>query len=438
MKATLGYGASTCSYTDWLDADLDRPLRIERREQPAGGDEVSARRQETRRPDRRRESLSRARPVAVLGAVDCQERALRYAARRSLVRRAHRRRPRVPRRRSARARRNRRRRRGIRARAHDWGSTRRARRRLDVDWDGPRARERCRPRQRCATFARLLVERPERGVHLVDGPDAARARRRDDQGARQRRPGARACRAGPDRGLVPIRGHSGVQGGAEVGCVPAVDAATAARWSRGLGVSGLGRARLDRCRDGRASRPPAMWTCSGWSAAIFSRRCPTRTDPGGRLRVRGLRIHHDIVLSSSMLAESDGDVLILPAATRYESEGGGTETSTERRIIFSPEIPGRRDRHRRSPSGGCLARPWRASGRIAQTTSASTAQRRFATRSRARFRSTRASRRSARRAIRCSGAAERSTPTGGSRPTTARRASRRSRLLGLRASPAFN
>jgi predicted molibdopterin-dependent oxidoreductase YjgC len=43
-----------------------------------------------------------------------------------------------------------------------------------------------------------------------------------------------------------------------------------------------------------------------------------------------------------MLVESDGDVVILPAATRYESPGGGTETSTERRIIFSPEIPGRR------------------------------------------------------------------------------------------------
>src|SRR5213078_2853457 len=43
-----------------------------------------------------------------------------------------------------------------------------------------------------------------------------------------------------------------------------------------------------------------------------------------------------------MLVESDGDVLLLPATTRYESPGGGTETSTERRIIFSPEIPGRR------------------------------------------------------------------------------------------------
>ena len=43
-----------------------------------------------------------------------------------------------------------------------------------------------------------------------------------------------------------------------------------------------------------------------------------------------------------MLVDGDGDVLLLPAATRYESPGGGTETSTERRIIFSPEIPGRR------------------------------------------------------------------------------------------------
>jgi predicted molibdopterin-dependent oxidoreductase YjgC len=43
-----------------------------------------------------------------------------------------------------------------------------------------------------------------------------------------------------------------------------------------------------------------------------------------------------------MLAEGEGDVLILPATTRYESEGGGTETSTERRIIFSPEVRGRR------------------------------------------------------------------------------------------------
>jgi predicted molibdopterin-dependent oxidoreductase YjgC len=57
-------------------------------------------------------------------------------------------------------------------------------------------------------------------------------------------------------------------------------------------------------------------------------------------RVR-TRIHHDVVLTSMMLRPSE-TVLILPATTRYESPGGGTETSTERRIIFSPEVEGRR------------------------------------------------------------------------------------------------
>jgi predicted molibdopterin-dependent oxidoreductase YjgC len=43
-----------------------------------------------------------------------------------------------------------------------------------------------------------------------------------------------------------------------------------------------------------------------------------------------------------MLVPPSDTVVILPAATRYETPGGVTETSTERRIIFSPEIPGRR------------------------------------------------------------------------------------------------
>ncbi|MCH2111384.1 MAG: formate dehydrogenase, partial [Planctomycetes bacterium] len=40
-----------------------------------------------------------------------------------------------------------------------------------------------------------------------------------------------------------------------------------------------------------------------------------------------------------MLAEPGEVVYVLPARTRYEQEDGGTETSTERRVIFSPEIP---------------------------------------------------------------------------------------------------
>lgn len=55
-----------------------------------------------------------------------------------------------------------------------------------------------------------------------------------------------------------------------------------------------------------------------------------------------LRIHQDIVASSNMLVEPKDTLLLLPSRTRYEQRGGGTETSTERRVIYSPEIPGPR------------------------------------------------------------------------------------------------
>jgi predicted molibdopterin-dependent oxidoreductase YjgC len=38
-------------------------------------------------------------------------------------------------------------------------------------------------------------------------------------------------------------------------------------------------------------------------------------------------------------------VLILPSQTRYEQRGGGTSTNTERRIRFTPEIPGHQIGH---------------------------------------------------------------------------------------------
>src|SRR5437773_5689549 len=55
-----------------------------------------------------------------------------------------------------------------------------------------------------------------------------------------------------------------------------------------------------------------------------------------------LRVHMDIVPSTQMLLDAGEAVIILPAATRYEVPGGVTETSTERRVIFSPQIEGPR------------------------------------------------------------------------------------------------
>jgi predicted molibdopterin-dependent oxidoreductase YjgC len=77
-----------------------------------------------------------------------------------------------------------------------------------------------------------------------------------------------------------------------------------------------------------------------------------------------LRVHQDIVVSSQMLLEPDadgGEVLLLPVATRYEQEGGGTSTTTERRVAFSPELappPGEaRSEWRLFAEVAALARP---------------------------------------------------------------------------------
>jgi molybdopterin-dependent oxidoreductase alpha subunit len=195
-------------------------------------------------------------------------------------------------------------------------------------------------RSRMEAFARLLIDRPNAifvwSMGLTQhahGVDTVRAL--INVGLARGLPGR------PHRGLVPIRGHSGVQGGAETGCVPAVDEATGARWSTHWGFDmprSRGWTTAEMIEHSARGEIDAFWIVGG----NFLETLPDRGRSEQALRRPRLRVHQDIVLSSSMLAASDGDVLLLPATTRYESAGGGTETSTERRIIFSPEIPGRR------------------------------------------------------------------------------------------------
>ena len=196
------------------------------------------------------------------------------------------------------------------------------------------------PRERIEAFARLLVERPNAifvwsmGLtQHVNGVETIKAL--VNVGLARGLPGR------PNRGLVPIRGHSGVQGGAEVGCVPKVDEATVGRWSTAWGFpvpSAPGWTAAEMVEHSARGDVDVFWMVGG----NFLETLPDLHRSRRALRLPRLRIHQDIVMSSSMLEDSDGDVLLLPAATRYESPGGGTETSTERRIIFSPEIPGRR------------------------------------------------------------------------------------------------
>jgi molybdopterin-dependent oxidoreductase alpha subunit len=152
---------------------------------------------------------------------------------------------------------------------------------------------------------------------------------------------ARGLVGRPHRGLMPIRGHSGVQGGAEVGCTPVVDTESRDRWSALWATSvpdGPGLSADAMIAASAAGDIDVFWMVGGNFLETVANADRTRQ----ALRRPRLRVHHDIVLSSSMLVDPSDTVLVLPATTRYEAPGGGTETSTERRIIFSPEIEGRR------------------------------------------------------------------------------------------------
>jgi molybdopterin-dependent oxidoreductase alpha subunit len=210
---------------------------------------------------------------------------------------------------------------------------------LAADW-ALLERESGAARDRMEAFARLLIDRPNTVIVWSMGL-TQHAHGVETIKALMNIGLARGLPGRPNRGLVPIRGHSGVQGGAEVGCVPKIDAATAARWTAvwGFPVSATpGWTTAEMVDRSAAGDIDVFWIVGG----NFLETLPDARRSRRALERPRLRIHHDIVLSSSMLVDSDGDVLLLPATTRYESEGGGTETSTERRIIFSPEIPGRR------------------------------------------------------------------------------------------------
>jgi molybdopterin-dependent oxidoreductase alpha subunit len=152
----------------------------------------------------------------------------------------------------------------------------------------------------------------------------------------------------PGAGLMPIRGHSGVQGGAEMGCYSTAfpggvainetnAAALAAEWGFDVPAEpGLTAAEMvDAARVGKLD---VLWSSGGNFLDVLPAPDVTR----GALARTPLRVHQDILVTHQMLVDAGETVVLLPAATRYEQEGGGTSTTTERRIAFSPEIAGPR------------------------------------------------------------------------------------------------
>lgn len=149
-------------------------------------------------------------------------------------------------------------------------------------------------------------------------------------------------------GLMPIRGHSGVQGGAEMGAYAtafpggaAVNAESAARLSELWGFSvpvapGLTAPdMIDAAAKGDLDVLVAM-------GGNFREAMPDPAHVDRALASIPLRVHIDIMLSNQMLVDPADTVVVLPAMTRYEIPGGITQTSTERRIMYSPEIKGPR------------------------------------------------------------------------------------------------
>ena len=149
-------------------------------------------------------------------------------------------------------------------------------------------------------------------------------------------------------GLMPIRGHSGVQGGAEMGAYTTAlpgglpvtpDSAAALSREYGFDVAdGPGLTASQMVEAAAAGDLDVLYSSGGNFLDVLPQPETTRA----ALERVPLRVHQDIVVSSQMLVDPGEAVVLFPAATRYEQRGGGTETTTERRIAFSPEIPGPR------------------------------------------------------------------------------------------------
>ncbi|MFZ4682070.1 MAG: FdhF/YdeP family oxidoreductase [Terrimicrobiaceae bacterium] len=146
-------------------------------------------------------------------------------------------------------------------------------------------------------------------------------------------------------GLMPIRGHSSVQGGSEMGAystafpgVKPVNADNAAALSAqyGFPVPDWPGLTTTEMIEASARGELDLLYCLGGN---FLRNLPEPAYVRRALENVPLRVHQDIILTDQMFIPAQEEVILLPAKTRFEQDDGGTETSTERRVMFSPEIP---------------------------------------------------------------------------------------------------
>ncbi|MGP4081682.1 FdhF/YdeP family oxidoreductase [Pseudalkalibacillus sp. R45] len=159
-------------------------------------------------------------------------------------------------------------------------------------------------------------------------------------------------------GVMPIRGHSGVQGSGEMGADPFVlpgggftdqnvDRVEKVwgfdipRWQGDIVGVSLENALLPEEHE----RKLKLYYMSGGN---FLETMPNPDFVKQCLESVDIRVHQDIIFNTSTFVDAKEAVVVLPAMTRYEQPGGGTSTSTERMVYFSPEIKGPRIEEARS------------------------------------------------------------------------------------------
>ncbi|WP_391557748.1 FdhF/YdeP family oxidoreductase [Robertmurraya sp.] len=155
-------------------------------------------------------------------------------------------------------------------------------------------------------------------------------------------------------GLMPFRGHSSVQGSGEMGADPFVLPGgdfygenierieklwgfKLPRWQGDIVGVTLENIMLPEDHE----RKVKLYYLSGGN---FLETMPDPNFVEKALSQLDIRVHQDIILNTSTLVDAKEAVIVLPAKTRYEQEGGGTSTSTERMVYYSPEIEGNKNR----------------------------------------------------------------------------------------------
>lgn len=124
----------------------------------------------------------------------------------------------------------------------------------------------------------------------------------------------------PGAGVLPLGGEPGVRGARDAGFGP------------DLGIHGGWKAR-EIVRRATVGELDLLWVAGEGLDELL----PPGVD---HLSTLPVHVHQATFLDASMLVPAGEAVLVLPVQSRYESRGGATFTSVDRRVRFSPEILG--------------------------------------------------------------------------------------------------